>query len=110
MAKRDQPSHKVSADKRAGGGEAGLLPPAQGRGRNDERSEDLCPFCGSEVPGEAGVRIVRGRGASMQVRRTGARKLFGDGRRKIFLEWFAATGNVSFAADKAGVARQTGSA
>lgn len=72
----------------------------------DER-EDLCPFCGSSVPGEAGVRIVRGRGLSMQVRRTGARKLFGDGRKKIFLEWFAATGNVGFAAEKAGVARQT---
>lgn len=83
--------------------------PSTSSGRTEEGvvGTDLCPFCGKLVTGEAGVRIVRGRGRSMQVRRTGARKLFGDGRRKIFLEWFAATGNVSFSAEKAGVARQT---
>ena len=43
----------------------------------------------------------------MQVRRTGGRKLFGKERRQTFLEWFAATGNLGFAAEQAGVTRQT---
>ena len=35
------------------------------------------------------------------------RKLFNKERKKIFLEWFAATANLGWAAEKAGVTRQT---
>jgi hypothetical protein len=93
----------------SGGAEEGKDSPSTGSGRTEvgEGDKDLCPFCGSSVAGEAGVRIVRGRGQSMQVRRTGKRHLFGKASKKLFLEWFAATGNVSFSAEKAGVARQT---
>jgi hypothetical protein len=43
----------------------------------------------------------------MQVARKGKRKLFDKARRKRFLEWLAATGNVVFSAAKAGVCHQT---
>jgi hypothetical protein len=38
--------------------------------------------------------------------RQGGRKLFGKERRELFLQWFAATGNLGFAAEQAGVCRQ----
>jgi hypothetical protein len=41
------------------------------------------------------------------VARTGGRKLFGRARKETFLQWFAMTGNVELAAEKAGVCRQT---
>ena len=43
----------------------------------------------------------------MQVVRVGKRKLFDKKRRKVFLEWFAATGNCVFSAAKAGVDYRT---
>ncbi len=42
-----------------------------------------------------------------QVARTGGRKLFDKKRRKVFLEWFAATANVTLSAEKAGVNYRT---
>ncbi|MFL6856323.1 MAG: hypothetical protein ACJ8EB_00280 [Allosphingosinicella sp.] len=43
----------------------------------------------------------------MQMGRDGGRKLFKGKLRKVFLEWFAATGNCVFSAAKAGVCHQT---
>lgn len=52
--------------------------------------------------------VVRpGKHRDMQVVRVGKRKLFDRKRRKVFLEWFAATGNCVFAAAKAGVHYKT---
>lgn len=48
------------------------------------------------------ARIVPGRNRKVQVRRTGGRKLFGKAAKKLFLEWFAATCNIGWAAEKAG--------
>jgi hypothetical protein len=53
------------------------------------------------------ARIASGKNRRVQVVRTGKRKLFGRERKLVFLEWFAATCNVKFAAAKAGVAYQT---
>jgi hypothetical protein len=43
----------------------------------------------------------------VQVARVGGRKYFDRARKALFLEWFAATANVGFAAEQAGVCRQT---
>jgi hypothetical protein len=43
----------------------------------------------------------------MQVARVGGRKYFDGARKKLFLEWFLATANIGFAAEQAGVCRQT---
>ena len=85
-----------------GAGRAG-----SGAAEEGDGGRDLCPFCGSVVPEEAGARIVPGRGLTMQVRRTGGRKLFGKARKELFLEWFAATGNLSFSAEQVDICRQT---
>ena len=53
------------------------------------------------------MRIRPGKHRTIQAARTGGRKLFGKERREIFLQWFAATANVSFSAEQAGVCRQT---
>lgn len=90
--KKDQPSREASADKSAAGmGE----------------THDLCPFCGSAAGGGAAVRLGASRNRQLQVTRSGGRKLFGKERKETFLQWFAATGNLGFAAAQAGVTRQT---
>src|SRR5688500_1964036 len=47
-------------------------------------------------------RIHAGRHRDIQIARTGARKLFDVPAKTIFLEWFAATCNLSWAAEMAG--------
>jgi hypothetical protein len=89
----------------AGSGRAGVEDAsAADRG---EGGEDLCPFCGSLVAGEVAIRIRGSRERLVQVGREGGRKLFGKARKEVFLQWFASTGNIGIAAEKAGVARQT---
>lgn len=51
--------------------------------------------------GEEG-RIVAGRNREAQVRRNGGRRLFDDEAKLVFLEWFAATCNAGWAAERAG--------
>jgi hypothetical protein len=55
------------------------------------------------VPGriEKEARLQAGKHRDVQVARTGGRKLFGEERRGVFLEWFAATANVSLSAEQA---------
>jgi hypothetical protein len=98
----------------AGGSRSGQA--STSSGRTEEKAaqqqdagacEDLCPFCGSHVAGEVAIRIRGSRERLVQVGREGGRKLFGKGRKELFLQWFAMTGNVGIAAEKAGVARQT---
>lgn len=52
-------------------------------------------------------RIASGRNRELQVARSGARKLFKGKLRKRFLEYFAATANAKWSADRAGIAYQT---
>ncbi|HEX8222752.1 MAG TPA: hypothetical protein VF605_02925 [Allosphingosinicella sp.] len=54
-----------------------------------------------EPSGEDG-RIGPGRNREAQVRRDGERKLFDEAAKKAFLEWFAATCNAAWAAERAG--------
>jgi hypothetical protein len=56
---------------------------------------------------EDGLAIRPSKYRDMQVARVGKRKLFDKARRKVFLEWLAATGNCVFAAAKAGVNYKT---
>lgn len=63
-------------------------------------------FVGGEMSGDEGERITRGR-SRLQVVRTGERKLFDEGRRAVFLEWFAATCNVKMSAEQAGINYKT---
>jgi hypothetical protein len=83
--------------------------PSTGSGRAERgiKRRDLCPFCGSPTPGDAAIRLGANRNRPLQVARTGGRKLFGRERKEAFLQWFAATGNLGFAAEQAGVCRQT---
>lgn len=55
----------------------------------------------------AGGRITAGKSRTVQVVRGGARKLFRGKLRKEFLEWFAATANVKWSANRVGIAYQT---
>ena len=73
----------------------------------DKEGQDLCPFCGSPTRGETAIRLSSSRNRQLQVVRQEGRKLFGQERRELFLQWFAATGNLGFAAEQAGVCRQT---
>ena len=59
------------------------------------------------MPEEVAARIRPSRERMLQVGRNGRRKLFGKARKETFLQWFALTGNLGIAAEKAGVARQT---
>jgi hypothetical protein len=85
----------------------------KGEGASDPPSREatadmeLCPFCGAAVAAEVAARIRPNKGRVLQAARTGGRKLFGRARKETFLQWFAMTGNVELAADKAGVCRQT---
>ncbi len=56
---------------------------------------------------EAPVRIAAGKSRSIQMVRSGGRKLFRGKLRREFLEWFAATANVKWSADRVGIAYQT---
>jgi hypothetical protein len=56
---------------------------------------------GAEPGAPALPRIVRNKGRLVQVAPT-TRKLFDKGARRVFLEWFAGTGNLSLSARKAG--------
>ncbi|MFL6844065.1 MAG: hypothetical protein ACJ8ER_04205 [Allosphingosinicella sp.] len=54
-------------------------------------------------PGDdEGGRIVGGRNREAHVRRAGERKLFDAAAKREFLEWFAATCNAGWAAERAG--------
>jgi hypothetical protein len=52
-------------------------------------------------------RIASGRNRELQVARGGERKLFKGKLRRRFLEYFAATANAKWSADRAGIAYQT---
>jgi hypothetical protein len=52
-------------------------------------------------------RICSGKHRELQVTRAGERKLFDKKARKAFLEWFAATGNVVWSAQKVGFSDKT---
>ncbi len=71
-----------------------------------EMDEGDRPLRGA-AEGKGKERIQPNKNRALQVARTGGRKLFDEERRQVFLEWFAATCNVSLAAEKAGVCRQT---
>ena len=81
---------EASADEVEGEVEAGL--PRRCAPRNDE---------------EEGERICSGKHRPLQVARAGERKLFDKKARKAFLEWFAATGNVVWSAQKVGFSDKT---
>lgn len=56
---------------------------------------------------EEPVRIGRNKGRAMQAQPQGRRKLFDRASKKVFLDWFAGTANLSWAARKAGVHYRT---
>ena len=62
---------------------------------------------GSPPPGEASTRLLAGRNREVQVVRVSGRKLFNKERKQAFLEWFAATANMSWSAEVAGVSYKT---
>jgi len=100
----------VAGEEEEKGGPLGLPAAAAGSG---EASTGL----GRTEAGEGGGRVAApagdgfvvrpGKHRDMQVVRVGKRKLFDKKRRKLFLEWFAATGNCVFSAAKAGVDYRT---
>jgi hypothetical protein len=51
---------------------------------------------------EGATRLTAGKHRRVQIARTGGRKLFGAAAQKVFLEWFAATCNLSWSAEMAG--------
>ncbi len=96
----DPASPEAVADRSAGirGGEE--------RG-GDSSLPEASAFEASAVgPGGDG-RIVGGRNREAHVRRTGGRKLFDAAAKRVFLEWFAATCNAGWAAERAGFNYQT---
>ncbi len=52
-------------------------------------------------------RICASKHRRLQITRAGKRKLFGKKARKAFLEWYAATGNVAWSAEKVGFRDKT---
>jgi hypothetical protein len=66
-------------------------------GAAEPRGEEELPDAGEEDG-----RIVPGRNREAQVRRNGGRKLFDEAAKLQFLEWFAATCNAGWAAERAG--------
>lgn len=56
---------------------------------------------------DGAARLCAGKHRHVQEARVGERKLFDAARRKVFLEWFAATANVKMSAGQAGVCYQT---
>jgi len=57
--------------------------------------------------GDEFERVQANKHREVQVARTGGRKLFDRERRAVFLEWFAATCNVSMSAERAGINYKT---
>lgn len=83
-----------------GGGAAG---PEREEGRDpEERPEGPGGEDGAPDPSGEEGRIVPSRNREAQVRRNGARKLFDEAAKREFLEWFAATCNAGWAAERAG--------
>jgi hypothetical protein len=73
--------------------------PSTSSGRAEGSSAD------DAVEGEE--RICASRHRELQITRAGERKLFDKKARKAFLEWYAATGNVVWSAEKVGFADKT---
>jgi hypothetical protein len=82
-----------------GDDEAPVGPGPGGAGEGAGEGDEASAF--AEASADEG-RIVGGRNREAQVRRTGGRKLFDDAAKKAFLEWFAATCNAGWAAERAG--------
>jgi hypothetical protein len=82
-----------------------------GRGTKESPSPDRGPGQAGSGRTEARVgaqtRLRGGKHRDVQVARTGGRKLFDEARRAVFLEWFAATANVSLSAEQAGISYKT---
>lgn len=97
----------VGAKKESASAGSGRTSGGLGPRREAEAGGDCCPFCGSATAGEVGIRIRASRERVLQVGRDGGRKLFGKARKEVFLQWFALTGNLGIAAEKAEVTRQT---
>lgn len=62
---------------------------------------------GKNVRLAATDRVHAGHNRDIQIVRYPRRKLFNKARKAVFLEWFAATANLGWAAEKAEVCRQT---
>ncbi|HEY0314260.1 MAG TPA: hypothetical protein VGC56_17435 [Allosphingosinicella sp.] len=89
----------MAGEDQAGEDRAGEDAPGQDQaGEGEEKAE---------TPSGDGFVARAGKHRDMQVARVGKRKLFDKKRRKVFLEWFAATGNCVFSAAKAGVSAKT---
>lgn len=68
-----------------------------------DRGQRQAPAGSSEdADGGGEGRIQSGRHRDIQMTRSGGRKLFDEAARHVFLEWFAATCNLSWAAERAG--------
>ena len=75
--------------------------PSTGSGRTGGGADSRkAAFDGNE-------RICSARHRALQITRAGERKLFDKRARKAFLEWFAATGNVVWSAEKVGYSDKT---
>jgi hypothetical protein len=72
------------------------------RGGEGVRPDDA----GAGGPAEPAF-VAPNKGRRLQARRVGRRKLFDAAARKVFLGWFAGTGNLSWAAKEAGVHYRT---
>lgn len=98
----DRPPHEASADRAADfAGDEGQGSPSTGPGRTEDGSTPRR----ASVDGDE--RLCAGKHRALQITRAGKRKLFGKKARKAFLEWFAATGNVIWSAQKVGFSDKT---
>ena len=88
---------RASAARREGAGAVG-----ESEAEGDPPSRDA-----SADGGKKRARLQPNKHREVQAARTAGRKLFGAARKQIFLNWFAATANLGWAAEKAGVCRQT---
>lgn len=98
------PEGDEQEDPSTGSGRTGPPSPEAMAGQGDESADD--PLSPEATADEEG-RIHPNKGRELQAARTGGRKLFDDARTQLFLEWFAATANVVWSAEKAGVCHQT---
>ena len=102
-------SGRIMADKAFR--EEGQEGPSTGSGRTegDPPSHEACSIAEAlaDEPGDDPERIQPNKHRSLQVTRAGERKLFDKKARKAFLEWFAATGNVVWSAEKIGFSDKT---
>jgi hypothetical protein len=106
----DEKPPPVGPGAEASGGEEGEGLHSQPLPRTGGEEEVRTP-CEEDEPAldmkAEGLSVRAGKNRDMQVAREGKRKLFDKARRKVFLKWLAATGNVVFSAAKAGVCHQT---